>query len=66
MKTWAVRVLIRSQDRVDGAVYSFRAYGLQDALARFAAFRDRNLTFDDVEVIAVWQSSICECRRIKR
>lgn len=62
MKKYSVRVTHREPGRVRSRVFTFKALGVADALVRFERYRQSEMTYEDVEVTAVWQCSACECR----
>lgn len=65
MKKWTVQVLVKTPDRISNCQFTFRAYGVYDALNSFEKFRGRSLTYEDIEIVAVWQSSegTFKCKR---
>ena len=66
MSRYVVRYIRRQPDRVSAHNVTFRAFGLHDALARFAAWQRRHHPFDSIEIIAVWDSAEVECRARRR
>ena len=65
-KKYSVRVRHRMPDRVSSKVFTLKALSIADALVQFERTAQRDYTFEDIEVEAVWQCSSCECRAKRR
>lgn len=61
-KKYSVMVRHRMPDRVSTKVVTLKAISVTDALVQFERTAQRDYTFEDIEVEAVWQCSSCECR----
>lgn len=57
MKPWKVQVLVWNPDRISNQQYTVKACSVYDALAKFERFRGASLTYEDIEIKAVWQAS---------
>lgn len=62
MKKYSVMARVGAADRTSTKVVTFKALSVADALVRFERYHQSDMTFDDVEVAAVWQCSTCTCR----
>lgn len=59
LKKYSVRVVHRMPDRVRNQDFTFKAMGVSDAIVQFERFKQGAFTYDDMEVVAVWQVSEC-------
>ena len=59
MRKYSVRVVHRTSDRVRNQDFVFKALSVTDAIVQFERFKEGAFTYDDMEVVAVWEMSEC-------